>query len=518
MIPSLRLAKVRSVIDQGSSWYKWAYALASGAISALGLAPFDLWFVALVGLSAAFYLFLTAKSTRQATLIGWGFGSGYFAVGLNWIVEPFAVDAARYLWMAPFAMVFMSTGLALFWAAAFWGARSLAKNDTPVVRVLVLALCLTIAELARSYVLTGFPWALVSQIWVQTNVIQMISTVGPHGLTLLTLIAVGSSVAAFFIKGWLPRSASLIPAAALVASGLFWTNEVPETQSDAPVVRLVQPNAAQRDKWNPAKIPIFFRRQVEFTREPTQNGGRPDLIVWPETAVPTLLDYADEAFGVITEAAQGSPVVVGIQRRSGYRLFNSMVTLNSQGEVAGIYDKSHLVPFGEYIPFGSFLGQFGLRGLAAEDGDGFSAGPGPVLLDLGPVGRALPLICYEAIFPQDVNRAPERPDFLLQITNDAWFGKFSGPYQHLAQARMRAIEQGLPMMRAANTGVSAMIDARGNITAQLGLDQAGFVDASLPAKLRPTIYSRSGDIPISLVLALGLFGVLARKLNARSNK
>lgn len=518
MIAPHCMAKARSAIDRSSSRRKWAYALVTGAVAALGLAPFDMWFAALLGLAAGFYLFLSAQDTRQSALIGWGFGTGYFAVGLNWIVEPFAVDAARYLWMAPFAMVFMSTGLALFWAAAFWGASLLGKNGSQVVRVLILAVCLSGAELARSYVFTGFPWALVSQIWVQTNVVQVISVLGPHGLTLLTLIAVGFSVVAFSISGWPFRLAALGPAAAMAAIGMYWPDDVPQVQADAPVVRLVQPNAAQRDKWNPAKIPIFFRRQVEFTREPTQSGGRPDLIVWPETAVPTLLDYAGEAFGAIADAAQGAPVVVGIQRQSGYRLFNSMVTLDSQGEVAGLYDKAHLVPFGEYIPFGSVLGQFGLRGMAAKDGNGFSAGPGPVLLDLGPIGRALPLICYEAIFPQDVNAAPERPDFLLQITNDAWFGKFSGPYQHLAQARMRAIEQGLPMMRAANTGVSAMIDARGNITAQLGLDQAGFVDAVLPARLAPTLYSQSGDIPISIVLALALFGFLARNLNARSNK
>ena len=160
------------------------------------------------------------------------------------------------------------------------------------------------------------------------------------------------------------------------------------------------------------------------------------------------------------------------------------MVLDGGGTVPRIYDKHHLVPFGEYIPFGSVLGNFGLRGLAAEDGDGFSAGPGPALLDLGKAGRALALICYEAIFPQDVNRAPTRPDFLLQTTNDAWFGTFSGPYQHLAQARMRAIEQGLPMVRAANTGVSAIIDARGKVTRHLALDTAGFIDAPLPAARR----------------------------------
>ncbi|MEP1934490.1 MAG: apolipoprotein N-acyltransferase, partial [Roseibium sp.] len=161
------------------------------------------------------------------------------------------------------------------------------------------------------------------------------------------------------------------------------------------------------------------------------------------------------------------------------------------------------------------LGKFGLRGLAASEGAGFSAGPGPELLDLGSLGRALPLICYEAVFPQDVQNAPERPDFLLQITNDAWFGGFSGPYQHLAQARMRAIEQGLPMIRVANTGVSAMIDAHGQIIAQLELGVSGFVDAPLPAKHAPTLYAKSGDMPVFLLIALSLIALYFAKQSVR---
>ncbi len=509
-----RVRHIRTTLSHASARRACAYSGLAGALAALGLAPFDLWPLAVLGLMAGFVLFSVAPTWRRAALTGWGFGTGYFAVALHWIVEPFAVDAARHLWMAPFALVFMATGLALFWGAAFALAYRLALARAPWTQGAALALCLGLAELARSYVLTGFPWAVLSQIWVSTQAIQWIGVIGPHGLVLLMLLAVWMPLA--MSGGAIRRALSFLPALCLAGGALVWPDIAPTPNGDAPIIRVIQPNAAQRDKWNPDLIPFFFDRQVAFTRAPGQTGQRPDLIVWPETAVPTLLEYANGAFDVITEAAQGSPVVVGIQRQSDARLYNSMVVLDGNGTLTGIYDKHHLVPFGEYIPFGSVLGNFGLRGLAAEDGDGFSAGPGPALLDLGKAGRALALICYEAIFPQDVNRAPTRPDFLLQATNDAWFGTFSGPYQHLAQARMRAIEQGLPMVRAANTGVSAIIDARGKVTRHLALDTAGFIDAPLPAARAATWYSRTGDLPALVVLLLGLFSLGVLNLSARS--
>ncbi|WP_433989664.1 Apolipoprotein N-acyltransferase (plasmid) [Pseudoseohaeicola sp. NH-UV-7] len=509
-----RARQIRTTLPDASPSRAYAYGVTAGAGTALGLAPFDLWPVAVFGLIAGYVLFSAAATLRRSSLIGWAFGTGYFAVALHWIVEPFAVDAARHLWMAPFALVFMATGLALFWGAAFALAHWLAPPPARWTQGVALALCLGLAELARSYVLTGFPWAVLSQIWVSTQAIQWISVIGPHGLVLLALLAVWMPLSV--TGGAVRRAISFVPALCLGAGALLWPDTAPVAGSDAPIIRLIQPNAAQRDKWNPDMIPLFFDRQVAFTRAPGQTGQRPDLIVWPETAVPTLLEYANGAFDVITDAAQGSTVVMGIQRQNDARLFNSMVVLDGNGTLTGIYDKHHLVPFGEYIPFGSVLGQFGLRGLAAEDGDGFSAGPGPALLDLGKAGRALALICYEAIFPQDVNRAPTRPDFLLQATNDAWFGTFSGPYQHLAQARMRAIEQGVPMVRAANTGVSAIIDAQGHVLRHLALDTSGFIDAPLPPARAATWYSKTGDLPVLLVLLAGLFALAAVNLSARS--
>ena len=286
-------------------------------------------------------------------------------------------------------------------------------------------------------------------------------------------------------------------------------------------VRLIQPNAPQDQKWQRDMIPVFYDRQLALTAAaPLAGGPRPDLVVWSETAIPWLLEVATPALEQIAEAAGGAPVIVGLQRREDVQLYNSLVVLDATGDVAQLYDKHHIVPFGEYLPFGDLLSRFGLRGLAAADGNGYARGPGAQLLDLGPLGQGLPLICYEAVFAHDVNAAPARPDMLIQITNDAWFGIDGGPQQHLAQARMRAIEQGLPLMRAANTGISAMIDPRGRVTHRLGLGQAGFVDAPLPAPLPPTLYSRTGDLPLAVGLGLMLLiaGARARRNRQRGSR
>jgi len=220
-----------------------------------------------------------------------------------------------------------------------------------------------------------------------------------------------------------------------------------------------------------------------------------------------LLDDAGATFDVIAQAAAGTPVVLGIQREEERRYFNSLVRLDGRGAVSDLYDKHHLVPFGEYMPAASFFARFDILGLAARADAGYSAGPGPALVDLGQLGQALPLICYEAVFPQDVNGAPSRPDLLLQITNDAWFGTYAGPQQHLAQARLRAIEQGVPMIRVANTGISAVIDPAGRIIDALPLGRAGFLDVPVPVAGAPTLYARSGDW-LALLAAFVAFGAL----------
>ena len=268
-------------------------------------------------------------------------------------------------------------------------------------------------------------------------------------------------------------------------------------------VRLVQPNAPQQQKWDPAYMPVFFQRQVEYTAA----APRPDLVVWPEAALPNRLNITGDPLQIIADAAAGAEVVLGLLRPGTEGYYNSLVRLDGTGAVAGIYDKHHLVPFGEYIPYANLFSQIGLSAIANAVPGGMTAGPGPQLMPFGALGTAVPLICYEAVFAQDVAGAPGRGSFLLQITNDAWFGTWSGPYQHLAQARMRAVEQGLPMIRVANTGISAMIDPHGRIIAELPLGEAGYADAPLPAALPPTFYAKTGDFPVFLLTLALVFGL-----------
>ncbi len=483
--------------------------LVCGGLMALGQAPYDLWPVALAGLVGACLLFSEAKTPMRAVGAGWSVGVAYFGLSLSWIVEPFQVDAAATGWMAPFALFGIAAGLALFWALAFWGAAHAARR-----RMMALAVLWAAAEFARAYVLTGFPWGLVGYIWTPSAAAQWASVIGPHGLTLATLAlgALAASVPGAERKAW-PALGSAVLLAALIGGGALLLPPLQDL-TGRPDVRLLQPNAPQREKWDRDKVRMFFERQVDFTAAPSHGGlPRPALVVWPETALPMLLHNADEALGIVTDAAFPAQVVVGIQRSEEGRWYNSLALVSRGPELEQLYDKHHLVPFGEYMPAAAIFARWNIAGLASRAEAGYSPGPGPVLLDLGPeLGRALPLICYEAVFPQDVHRAPERPDFLLQITNDAWFGQFSGPYQHLAQARFRAIEQGLPLLRAANTGVSAVIDGAGRVLDRLPLDEAGYLDTPLPPPLRLTLYSRTGDLPMLLVLLfLGITALWPRR-------
>ena len=290
------------------------------------------------------------------------------------------------------------------------------------------------------------------------------------------------------------------PAVVLTASLFVFGRGVPapeQVELTEETVRLVQPNAPQDEKWLPEKRWVFFERLLEFTAAE----GAVDLTVWPETAVPSLLNYADGFVPHMAQASGGKPILYGIQREDAGQYHNSAVLMGAEGQSLDIYDKVHLVPFGEYMPLSDLAARFGVFGLAARAQSGYAPGAERRLLDL-PVGRALVLICYEGVFGQDVRAFEERADLMVLITNDAWFGLFAGPQQHLVQAQMRAAEQGLPMVRVANTGISAMIDPWGRLRAQLPLNEAGFVDAALPAPLPETLYARTGDWP---VFALSLF-------------
>ncbi|ARE82424.1 apolipoprotein N-acyltransferase [Roseovarius mucosus] len=489
--------RAAALIDRvvGLSWRGRVLVLgALGAVAALGQAPVGAWPLSILAFALLYGVFLRAAGVRQAAWIGWAFGTGYFLVSLNWIIEPFLVDVARHGWMAPFALLGLSGGLALFAAAALGLGRSFGGGALGFVGGLGLV------ELARGYVLTGFPWAQPGHVLIDTPLLHWASYLGSLGLTALVLLAA--------VALWMALTGARAGFAALGAMALLWPVGAMLTPDagagpEAAIVRLIQPNAPQHEKWDPEKIQGFFDRQLAFS---AAGEGRPDLIVWPETAVPVMLENAARTLEVISDAAGGVPVVVGLQRREELRLFNTLALVEAGGSVAAVYDKHHLVPFGEYMPYGDVLAQWGIHGMASKDGQGFSSGPGAQVIEMGALGRALPLICYEGVFAQDLRAAPGRADFILLITNDAWFGKFSGPYQHLAQARLRSAEFGLPMIRVANTGVSAMIDAAGRVTESLPLGEAGWRDAALPPPLPPTVYARLGDAPM-LAIFLVLLGL-----------
>ncbi|WP_371742108.1 apolipoprotein N-acyltransferase [Citreicella sp. C3M06] len=497
---------VRRRLEVLPRWLRLALAIGAGAVFGLGQAPWNLPWLAFAGLIVAVAMLRAAQTPREAAGIGWGVGLGYFGLVLSWVIEPFQIDAATTGWMAPFALFLLAAGLALFWALAFWGAA----HATARRRLLALAVCWAAAEFARAYLFTGFAWAMLGSFWLETPVIQWSAVIGPHGLNLVTVLLAGLIVAA---RHWAAALGSAALLAVLLLGGQVLTPPLQDLEG-RPVVRLVQPNAAQRDKWDPSRMQGFFDRQVGFTADMARNGyERPSLVIWPETAVPTLLNNAEELLGVVSDAAFPGKVALGIQREEDGRWYNSLVVAGLGGKIEEVYDKHHLVPFGEYMPAAALFRHIGVGGLAQRAQSGYSAGPGPHLVDLGDeLGQALPLICYEAVFPQDVRMHPMRPDFLLQVTNDAWFGAFSGPYQHLAQARMRAIEQGLPLVRAANTGVSAVIDGAGRVIDSLGLGEAGFIDEHLPPPLRVTPYSVAGDLPmLPVLLLLGLVAFVKRR-------
>ncbi|MCB1337565.1 MAG: apolipoprotein N-acyltransferase [Maritimibacter sp.] len=481
-----------------------------GLFTAFGQAPFNLWPATLAGLALAYALLGAAPSLRRAALTGWAFGLGYFGLTLIWIVQPFLVDLPATGWMAPFGWFFMAGGMALFWGAGFALARWLA----PAGRFgwLAFAAAMGAMELIRAHLWTGFPWGGPGLSWIASPAAQLASLVGAYGLSVASFAGGALLARAVLARRTRPLVAFAAGLAVALGLGALAGRTTPDAPAETARLRLVQPNVPQALKWQSDLVWDFFQRTLDLTHAPAA-GAPPDLVIWPETAVPTILGDYPELEAEIAAAAFPARAIVGIRRLDGTRAYNSMVLFAPDGGVERIYDKHHIVPFGEYIPLGDLAGRLGIHGLAAREGYGYSRGPGAAVLDLpGPLGTALPLICYEAIFPRDLRAAPARADWVLQITNDAWFGTFSGPQQHLVQARFRAIEFGLPVVRAANTGISAVIDARGRVLDALPLGTAGHLDADLPGARPATIYARVGDWPLAAIILafLAIFIVFRR--------
>lgn len=469
----------------------FALALLGGG-AALGQAPWGLWWFSLPALALALGHFGTEEPGHVAFARGWALGLGYFGVALHWIVFPFFVEPEIYGWLSPFAFFGMAGGMALFWGAGSWLAQ---KTQTP------FALWIAAAEVVRAHVLSGFPWASLGHIWIGTPLAQIAALTGPHGLTIITVgFAAGLSV----LRQPNRRLWSIVP---LLALPVLWValdpGPAPADPADAPIVRLVQPNVPQDQKWNPAYFDTFYQRFLtETARSPA-----PSMIVWPESALPSYLEQTEHLFGEIATEAGGAPVVFGINSWQDNRVYNALVVLDATAEISARYEKRHLVPFGEYVPGGGWLERIGVTRFSPAQGGGFSFGREAGSIAVPNIGLVLPLICYEGIFAEEIRarlQGEDRPRALLLVTNDAWFGPQAGPKQHLAQAQLRAIESRLPLVRVANTGVSAMIDTQGRLLGHLPMNTMASLDVALPVAGEPTLYLRFGDWPVLLLLILSL--------------
>ncbi len=502
------MTAVSGRLRAGSALRRAAAAALAGAALTLAQPPLSLWPVLFLGWPALAWLTAQTPGPRGAATVGFWAGFGFFLTGLHWVGEAFLVEAAKVWWYAPLmpvAIAALAAACAAFWAGGFALARALWR---PGWRgAVALGAAMTAAEIARGTALTGFPWALQAYAWIETPVFQSAAATGAFVLTGLTIAAAAAPASA-------GRRAPAALAVPLFAVALAWgagawrLAGAPEPGGEGPLVRLVQPNTRQVDKWAPENRGPIFEGLLDLTRRPAD--GPIALTVWPEVAVTFLFDESPEAIARAAAAAGDAALAVGAVRRDADgRLRNSLLLYDAGGARAGVYDKIRLAPFGEYVPYAWVLSRIGL-GTLGDGLSGFVPGAAPALFEAPGLTPAAPLICYEAIFPRAVGRAADGAGFLLQVTNDAWFGDSSGPWQHLAQARARAVEQGLPLARAANTGISAMIDAYGRIVAALPLDARGALDSPLPPPAPPTVLRRAGDWPALALWAIVAAAVLRR--------
>ncbi len=536
------LRRARSVVTPAATWLAqlrgWRRAIAAGvlgALSALAFAPVHAWPVLFFTFGGLVWLIdgcherdkPRLKRLKSASLVGFCFGFGYFLAGLYWVAEAFLVEPWRHGWLLPFVMTVFPGGMALFFAAATALAMLLWLPGAG--RVFALAIAFGLAEFARGHVLTGLPWNLVGYgVLGDLPLMQLASLFGIYALSLLAVLLFAAPAATFAPsesrlegRGGTAAFAGLL--ILLLAIGYAWGERRlagAESADTGVRLRIVQANIDQSEKWRPENSSEIFTEYLDLTKSGGPSGlDGIAIVIWPETAVPFLLADAPQALLAIgavlpdgtTLLAGSARLVEELDAQGAFvrnRVYNSVLVIDDKGRVIGGYDKIHLVPLGEYLPFQDFLESLDVMQLTGVRG-GFSVGEGPHLLTVPGAPLAIPLICYEIIFPDEITENGPRPGWLLNLTNDAWFGSSAGPYQHFHQARIRAVEQGLPLVRAANTGISAVVDAYGRVSAEIGLGKRGVIDADLPEPSPPTLYFQFGIILQIAVLAFAAVGWLA---------
>lgn len=512
-----------------SGWRRALAAFLAGALAAFAQAPFDFFAACFISFPILVWLIDGAvpypprgflKQLLPAFGVGWWFGFGYFLAGLWWIGAALLVEAESFAWLLPFAVLGIPALLAVFWGLAAGLARLLWSGA--LGRILALAFAFGVAEWLREHVATGFPWNAIGYAAMPVPLLMQSDAL--IGLTGMNALAVLVFAMPALLAGRRHKALGLSLAAILAAAHIgygYVRLAAPAPAADRTLaLRLVQPSIDQSEKWDRDVRDRIFKELLDLSRQPPVEGAAaPKLILWPETSVPFLFSERPDALPAIGDMlSDGQMLLVGAVRsedagtQGSPRYYNSVVAIDDSGEIVDAVDKVHLVPFGEYLPFSSLLGAAGLTKLVQVPLD-FSPGARRHTIALPGGTRGLPFVCYEIIFPDLVGVDLTSTDVLVNVTNDAWFGETPGPYQHLRQAQLRTVETGLPLVRAANNGISAVIDARGRIVDALALNARGVIDVSLPIeRQRP-----SGGNPrlagLAILLLLGMLALLLKAID-----
>jgi apolipoprotein N-acyltransferase len=493
---------------------RWFSSFALGLVAALAMPPLNAW--PSLFLAVPFFLIgLSGKSSARGSFWhGWFFGFGYFCLALHWIGYAFLVDASTYLWMMPFAVGGLAAFLAIYWGLAAGIAQACERRwNMPLF--FTFPAFLAMGELLRGRLLTGFPWAAPGLAADgMGGVLQVASLVGMEGLTLLLLLWTASPFA--FLRAASGRARFLcLGLLMLLPAGFAWGHlrlqQHPSQFDEKVVFRIVQPNVMQGAKWDQKEAAAIFKSLLDLSRSETATH-----IVWPESSIPFLIDESEDGITAIADMLQSEQTLIsGVIRRSAPSndadYFTSVMVFNTDGQVTGVYDKWRLVPGGEFLPLEWLLEPLGFKRLVTLPG-GFSWGAGAKSIAVPGLGLAGFLICYEVIFPNQLVDPAQRPRVLINVTNDGWFGTSTGPYQHLAQARLRAVEQGLPLIRSANTGISAVVDPLGRIIRSSKLDDKEAFETTLPQLANTVVNPRLHTI-LSIFLILMI--VIAARICAQ---